>query len=160
MAKLQNDNGFSLVELMIVVAIIAILVSLAFPKFLTFSFRSKMSEATGNLAMIRTAQFSYKAENDVFMECGLSPPDPAGSDGRTYVWAEVPNGSGIMGFQEIGFEPDGVVRYQYEVTPATNKRFVATAEADLDSDGAKCTFTLDNQAVDYSKPVRNPPSEF
>lgn len=160
MAVLREKNGFSLVELMIVVAIIAILVSLAFPKFLTFSFRSKMSEATGNLAMIRTAQFSYKAENDSFMECGLSPPDPAGSDGRTYAWVEAPNGSGAMGFEKIGFEPDGVVRYQYEVTPATSMRFVAIAEADLDSDGAKCTFTLDNQAVGYSKPVRNPPGEF
>ena len=160
MFKFQQDRGFSLVEIMIVVAIIAILVSIAVPKFLTFSFKSKMSEATSNLALIRTAQFSYKAENDTFMECGLSPPAPAGSDGKSYPWVEIPNGSGDMGFAEVGFEPDGVIRYQYEVKPATVKQFVAMAESDLDNDGVPCKFTLDNLAPDYSKPDRNPPGEF
>jgi prepilin-type N-terminal cleavage/methylation domain-containing protein len=160
MFKLQQDRGFSLVEIMIVVAIIAILVSIAVPKFLAFSLKSKMSEATSNLALIRRAQISYRAENDTFMECGLSPPAPAGSDGKTYAWVEVPNGAGSMGFEEIGFKPDGVIRYQYEVRPATAIQFVAIAESDLDNDGVPCKFTIDNQDPDYSKPERNPPGEF
>ena len=157
---MQKDRGFSLVEIMIVVAIIAVLASIAIPNFMNFTYMSKMSESTGSLAMIRTAQFSYRAENDAFMECGLSPPDPAGSDGRTYPWVEVANGTGNMGFADIGFEPDGVIRYQYEVRPATANQFVAIAKADLDNYGVACVFTLDNQDPDYSKPDRNPPGEF
>lgn len=154
-----RNKGFSLIELVIAVAVIAILASLAIPKFLDFACRSKMSEATSNLSRIKTAQYSFRASDDIFMECGPSPPDPAGSDGRPYPWVETPNGSGEMGFETIGFEPDGVVRYQYEVPTATLMRFVATAESDLDNDGVQCTLTLDNQAAGYPKPVKNPPGE-
>lgn len=157
--RLRNDTGFSLVELMIVVAIIAVLAAIAITKFDHFQLTSKTSEATAHLALIRTAQFSYKAENDVFMECGPSPPAPAGTDGSTHVWAETPNSSLENGFEKISFEPDGVVRYQYEVSIAKG-RFVATAIADLDNDGVLCTFTLDNLALGYSKPVRDPVNEF
>ncbi len=159
MIRLRNDTGFSLIELMIVVAIITILAAIAITKLQHFYLTSKMSEATRNLATVRTAQLAYKAENDVFMECGPSPPDPAGTDGRTYTWVETPNGSGENGFKEIGFEPDGVVRYQYEVSVAKDQ-FMATAIADLDDDGVPCTFTLDNKALGYSKPVRDPAGEF
>ncbi len=160
MAKLQQDEGFSLTEIMVVVAIIAILAVIAIPRFWNFAYKSKMSEATSNLATIRTAQFSFISANDTFMECGPSPPDPAGTDGLARPWAETLNSFGEKGFEAIGFEPDGAIRYQYEVPIATTKRFVATAEADLDNDGVPCVFTLDNGAIGYSKPVRAPANEF
>ena len=94
------------------------------------------------------------------MECGPSPPAPAGTDGSLHLWLETSNSSGEDGFALIGFEPDGTVRYQYEVPTATDKRFVATAQADLDNNGVPCKLTLDNQAVGYSKPVRTPATEF
>ncbi|MFC1715784.1 type IV pilin protein [Candidatus Poribacteria bacterium] len=158
--RLRDDSGFSLMELMIVLTVMVILTAVTIAKFTNLALASKMSEATGNLAIIRTAQFSFKAANDMFVECGPSPPDPAGSDGRAYFWAETLNSSGEKGFEMMGFQPDGIVRYQYEVATATGRKFVATAQADLDNDGASCVFTLDNQAARYSKPVRAPAWEF
>ena len=159
MIDLRQDTEFSLLALAIGVTIMAILTMVAIVSFGDFTHASKMSEATCNLAIIRTGQFSYAAENDTFMECGPSPPAPAGTDGILHQWLETPNSSGEDGFALIGFKPNGAVRYQYEVKFAAN-RFVATAQADLDDDGVPCVLTLDNQAVGYSAPVRTPLDEF
>ena len=51
--------GFSLVELMVVVAVIGVLVSLALPRFRTFIARSRQAEAIGNLSIIHKLQQSY-----------------------------------------------------------------------------------------------------
>ena len=57
--------GFSLVELMVVVAVIGILVSLALPRFRTFVARSRMAEATTNLGVIQSLQKSYMLEQEM-----------------------------------------------------------------------------------------------
>jgi type IV pilus assembly protein PilA len=59
-------KGFTLVELMIVVAIIGILAAIAIPNFIRFQARSKQAEAKTNLKAIFTGQKSYYAEKDRF----------------------------------------------------------------------------------------------
>jgi type IV pilus assembly protein PilA len=62
--KLQK--GFTLIELMIVVAIIGILAAIAIPNFIKFQARSKQSEAKANLKAIFTAEKAYFQEKDHF----------------------------------------------------------------------------------------------
>ena len=65
--KLQKKTkGFTLIELMIVVAIIGILAAIAIPNFLRYQAKSKQTEAKANLGAIFTSEVSYKAEKDTY----------------------------------------------------------------------------------------------
>ena len=64
----RNQKGFTLIELMIVVAIIGILAAIAIPNFIKFQARSKQSEAKANLKALFTAQKSFYQEKDRYSE--------------------------------------------------------------------------------------------
>ena len=53
--KKQVQQGFTLIELMIVVAIIGILAAVALPAYQDYTLRAKMTEAIGYAASVKTA---------------------------------------------------------------------------------------------------------
>lgn len=61
------SRGFSLVELMVVVAIIGILASLALPRFRIFQAKARQSEAKSTLAQIYTLEQAYYGEFDLYV---------------------------------------------------------------------------------------------
>ncbi len=152
--NLKKREGFTLIELMIVVAIIGILAAIAIPNFIKFQLRAKAGESKVNLAGIRTAEESYFAEAGTYMDF---PPTPAAfvvQQKTPFNAAGCPAGAawaaGGNGFCWIGWQPEGDVYYSYEleaailntvvaVDPAagvTANQFYATAAADIDGDGA------------------------
>ncbi len=64
---LNAQDGFSLIELMVVVAIIGVLMAIAVPNFLNFQAKAKQSEAKGNLVGY------YQAAKATFAEYGHYP---------------------------------------------------------------------------------------
>ncbi len=112
-----SKGGFTLVELMIVVAIIGILAAMAIPDYLNFNTRVKQSEAKANLAGIYTGQIGYFTEN----------------------------GSYTDDFSVLGWQPQTIIRYYYDLGGAS----LCTPGA-----GAKCwagggnpaTYTPQNNA--------------
>jgi type IV pilus assembly protein PilA len=70
-------KGFTLIELMIAVAIVGILSAIAIPNFAKFQARSKQTEARVNLKAMFTAQRAFVAERDRFSklvnEIGFAP---------------------------------------------------------------------------------------
>ena len=60
-------RGFTLIELMIVVAIIGILAAIAIPNFVKFQCRSKQSEAKTNLKALYVAEEAYRGEYDLYV---------------------------------------------------------------------------------------------
>jgi prepilin-type N-terminal cleavage/methylation domain-containing protein len=81
----KSEKGFTLVELMIVVAIIGILAAIAIPAFIKYIKRSKASEANGIVKKMQDGAKSY-AESDQACTGGLADAaepwhdcDPAGT---------------------------------------------------------------------------------
>lgn len=155
-----NQKGFTLIELMIVVAIIGILAAIAIPNFLQYQLKAKTSEAKTNIGSIRTSQEAFKAEHDFYATCVNNP-------GLALTTAKQPwtnPGVATQGWLEIGYSPSGDVYYTYEVSSggtvstaiiqgiaagSCGDAMVIGAAADLDGDAANggFGFRVDNAAA-------------
>ena len=81
--SLKRQSGFTLVELMVVVAIIGLLSAVAIPNFQKYQARSKTSEAKLQLAAIYTAEASFYSDFSIYHNClrymGYDPTPEASS---------------------------------------------------------------------------------
>ena len=125
----KAQKGFTLIELMIVVAIIGILAAIAIPNFLRFQLKSKSSEGKVNIAAIRTAEESYLAEFGVYVATAALNPAAAIPGATKQPWDLTPG----LNFDQLGFAPEGNVFFQYGVAVAGNA-YSISAVADIDAD--------------------------
>lgn len=65
--RLENQEGFTLIELMVVVLIIAILIAIAIPTFLGARRRAQDRQAQSNLRNALTAQKTYYTDPQVYL---------------------------------------------------------------------------------------------
>lgn len=65
----KNPSGFTLVELMVVVAIIGILSAIAVPNFKKYQAKSKQSEAKIQLAAVYNSEVGTLADYDTYATC-------------------------------------------------------------------------------------------
>ena len=137
-----KTGGFTLVELMIVVAIIGALASVAVPSFLNYQLKAKRAEALANLSSLAKSQKSYFAEFNAYVWVAPEPSTSGGAGLPTTIKrgvAPVANG-----FSSVGWTPEGDVYFDYDTnTPGsvmggctcTEACFTSAAYGDLDGDG-------------------------
>jgi type IV pilus assembly protein PilA len=164
MNKNKLAKGFTLIELMIVVAIIGILAAIAIPNFIRYQLRSKTSEAKTVMGGIKTSEESFRSEYDSYVDTLIRRPN-IGVRNTKQPWEAaailcppacnrltISMNGGAMGatcgvYECIGYRPSGQVYYEYITTtidPAVPVMFVpefATgAIADLDGDATVAGF--------------------
>lgn len=136
--QLANTKGFSLIELMIVVAVIAILAAIAIPSYLGIQRKAARGEAKANLEGLSLALEGYMAENNDYGPANL------------YTYFRDPFGFGHPGNLEGVANLGNQVMYEYRIvttvvpTPAftifavpTTGRVVGDRTIWLDSSGNK-----------------------
>lgn len=145
----MKKSGFTLIELMIVVAIIAFLAVISVPSFSRFLAKAKRAEAYMNLSSIYAAQKAYWAEHGKY--------------------SDVLDGQGGIGWKPEGYKGGGQqekFHYSYgfssgsegknyftgklnapssalSLAKADNNGFIAVAAGDIDGDGELDILTVD-----------------
>jgi general secretion pathway protein G len=70
----RRNAGFTLIELMIVVSVLAILASIALPKFADMLHKAQEGGTRGNLGSLRSAMSIYYADNQgLYPSCTVNP---------------------------------------------------------------------------------------
>ncbi|MDO9423977.1 MAG: type IV pilin protein [Methylobacter sp.] len=81
MYTFKRSSGFTLIELMIVVAIIGVLASIAYPAYTEYVIRAKRSDGKAALLQVQLAQEKYRANNvsyGTLAQIGVSATSPDG----------------------------------------------------------------------------------
>jgi prepilin-type N-terminal cleavage/methylation domain-containing protein len=129
----RSRSGFTLVELMMVVAIIGILASIATANFMHLQYQAKRAEILPNVDGIKATLIAHLATFDSFTEQTTYHPTP--SPGKKLL--EWTDGSG---FDELGWRPDGKIRGAYKMH-AEGLNFRVYGISDVDGDGQQALFT-------------------
>ncbi|MCA9680493.1 MAG: prepilin-type N-terminal cleavage/methylation domain-containing protein [Kofleriaceae bacterium] len=158
----NKQRGFTLIELMIVVAIIGILAAVAIPAFLDYMKKSKRSEAELNLDAIKKSARTGYIENSTFPQAasGLTPAAACCNGPGKKCAVLATDWQGNPAWDALDFAIDDPFYFQYEYTSAVSNVYQATATGDLDCDGVSVVYTLDGDAADgrpkstLTKPAR------
>ena len=128
----HRSHGFTLIELMIVVAIVGVLAATAIPTFQRMQMRSKTSEVKVNVVAIRIAEVAYRSEFGTFLGAQVSPSSYGGNTAIPFS----DTGPSGENFATLGWEPEGRVYFQYGASASTDgDAFSIAAAADMDQNG-------------------------
>jgi type IV pilus assembly protein PilE len=132
-----SARGFSLIELMIVVAIVAILATLATASYRSYMLRTNRTEGRMAILAIQTAQERFFLQNNQYAQNMATVIAPANAGGL-----------GVSNLTAAGVTPSGNYTIDFAAVAATSYTIRAVATGPQTHDTAAClTFTVDDQGT-------------
>ncbi len=132
-------KGFTLIELMIVIAIIAFLAMVSIPSFKRFLAKAKRTEAYMNLNALATAEKIYWAEHGTYStDLQAIGWKPEGQTQYTYGFAGAQGKNHVVGALQTSGSDLGQAQ-------AGKESFVAVAAGDIDGDGQPDVITINQE---------------
>ena len=149
LAHFTAHDGFSLIELMVVVAVLGILASIAVPSYQDYVLRSKLVDAPSSLAQLRVSMEQYYQDNRSY---DANPGEPtgtcgvavSGSDSKYFAYTCETSSSGDkFTITATGKSAGGADAFAYTVDQQNNRQ--TTAMPSGWSSDTKCWITTRGQ---------------
>jgi type IV pilus assembly protein PilA len=137
----KRSDGFTLIEMMLVVAIIGVMAAMSMPWYMRFQMRVKAAESKANLSAVRTAEEGYFAEYGTYVAMSPAPSGSPISVKRRWSVCPLVISIGSPGHCLMGFFPEGPTYYSYAVATlfsngvSPNVEYFADAAGDIDGTG-------------------------
>ena len=133
MFRWQRKQGFSVIEFMILVALVCIVAAIGVPNFIEMQYRAQRAEVPTNLDGIRAAAMAYHSAHGRVMAEDIPRPD-AFPGNRERPWK-----AGTR-FDDLGWEPEGTVRGSYTISTVTATEYRIKGFCDVDGDGSQAVY--------------------
>ena len=137
MAYSSKKSGFSLLEMIVVIAVIAFFALIALPNFMHIMAKAKRSEAYIHLRALYMLEKAYFAEHGSYTD-KLQGPDSLSwkPEGQLYYTYGFANGNSVPGLLKASAS-------DLTGTSASKEGFTIGAAGDIDNDGTVDLLTID-----------------
>ena len=130
---MRRMSGFTLIELMIAVVVVAILTAIALPSYRDYIIRGKITEATANLADMRVKLEQYFQDNRTYVGAcvaGTAAPLPTGTKYFTFTCPTLT--AAAFTVTATGIAAQGMSGFSYTVDQANTQATTISAPASTD----------------------------
>ena len=137
---MKQQRGFTIIELLIVIAIIAILAAIALPAYNDYTQRAKLTDAFTALSDFRVRMEQFYQDNRRYDGGGLNGCGVAGPNSRYFTFVCAPNAtvpSQTYTITATGIANEGLTNFVYTLNES-NARATTTVGVNWSGAGTAC----------------------